>query len=81
LCWPEVLRPSGKRDLGAVGAVVVVVVVVVIFALGFGLGFDGMEFGLSLSGRNGLKWIVRDLVVCSALSFESGDCSPGREVT
>lgn len=26
LCWPEVLRPSGKRDLGAVGAMVVVVV-------------------------------------------------------
>jgi hypothetical protein len=34
LCWPEVLRPSGKRDLGAVGTVVVaeeVVVAIIMF--------------------------------------------------
>jgi len=33
LCWPEVLRPSGKRDLGAVGTVVVVVVVAILVFL------------------------------------------------
>jgi hypothetical protein len=66
LCWPEVLRPSGKRDLGAFGAVVVVVVVVVIFALGFGLGLDGLDgmgfvlfFWMVGLDRNGLDWIVR----------------------
>ena len=44
------MRPSGKRDLGAVGAVVVVVVVVVILGLGFGLGLD--------LGWSGWIWMV-----------------------
>ena len=44
------MRPSGKRDLGAVGAVVVVVVVVVILELGFGLGLD--------LGWSGWIWMV-----------------------
>lgn len=33
MCWPEVLRPSGKRDLGAVGAGVVVVDIFLLFLL------------------------------------------------
>jgi hypothetical protein len=76
LCWPEVLRPSGKRDLGAVGAVVVVVVVVVILGLGFGLGLD--------LGRSGwIDWTVfypENLSVGGPLFFELGDCLPGRGV-
>jgi hypothetical protein len=43
LCWPEVLRPSGKRDLGAVGTVVVAEEVVVVAIIMF---FSRLNFVL-----------------------------------